>query len=484
MRLSIFLLFLFINGVAFSQETAISEAQLQKYKENQYALDKNYGGMGPMIFKPNFGKGVEITDPWFGVSMLSDVLEFQFAVGKTNLRQPIKEETILPSGDWGSDFGYMMSVGGTVPINALNFGSYKNQLRVFRGHPTVGGAMGWYNFKSTNQYNHSKTNLYFLNINPGYRVRLSVGSIEANLNMRLGFHTGGGNYQFYRASGIYPSLTFRMDAMKGLLNPSLVSVSGSLTTVDNVQTDTRYTGSRHTSGGRIDYYTTTTTADVTVTPLNVGVQDVGPYFGIGPKLSFMSPRRSDHINLGRLVGVAAEGRISAFDFGVTLEGGNIGHGSALDFKGENKPSRKLDKTDSEPIGTLNTLNMYATVGFDISPIFLMPFGIIIDKGEATSFLSSSAGFIIGGHYAFGQQYDNPIYAEQFVDDILENDPALLKNKFVDPSDVGGGFLGGYYFAVHIGAVSFKATNYRYYGAPFAGTTMYSVAWKYPLVFDR
>lgn len=221
-----------------------------------------------------------------------------------------------------------------------------------------------------------------------------------------------------------------------------------------------------------------------MTPFNVGVQDVGPYFGIGPKVSFMSPRRSDHINLGRLVGIAAEGRISWADIGVTLEGGNVGHGSALDFKDTNEPRRKLDKGDSEAIGTLNTVNLYTTLGIDISPIFLMPFGIIVEKGEATSFLSSSAGFIIGGHYAFGQRYDKPEYADQFVDDIAKNDPALLKNKYVDPSDVGAGFLGGYYFAVHIGAVSFKATNYRYYGAPFAGTTMYSVAWKYPLAFGR
>lgn len=478
------LFFILIPCLVLSQGP--TEQQLQAFRENQYEIDKNYGGIGPIFFKPGLGKGAEIPEYWYGVSMLSDILEFQFAVGKADKVLPVgysNDPYAPPAGDYGRDFGYMMSVGINHPLNFLTIGSYQNEKRMFRGHPVAGASLGWFNFKESHT-SPGKRSVYFMNFNPGYRIKFPIVSAEFNLNARLGFGStddfSGTGFQFYKGIGFNPSLTLRFDALKGLLNPSMVSVKGSLTTISNVESKTTYTGSTRTSYGRIDRYTTTTTADVTVTPMNLGVQDVGPYFGIGPKMSFMSPRRSTHINMGKLYGVVAEGRGGPIDAGITFEGGNVGHGSVLEFKGENEPRKKLKKTKSEPAGSLSTVNGYLNVGVDISQLFLVPFGIVMDKGEATSFLSASAGIIVGGHYAFNQQYDEEFWETAFDDEIADNDPSLLKNKYVDPSDVGFGYLGGFYFGVHIGAVSFKATNYRYYGAPFASTTMYSVAWKYPL----
>lgn len=478
------LFFILIPCLVLSQGP--TEQQLQAFRENQYEIDKNYGGIGPIFFKPGLGKGAEIPQYWYGVSMLSDILEFQFAVGKADKVLPkgySDSPFDPPAGDYGSDFGYMMSVGINHPVKWLTIGSYQNERRMFRGHMVMGASLGWYNFQES-QTSPGKRTVYFMNFNPGYRIKFPVVSAEFNLNARLGNGSkdifSEADFKFYKGIGFHPSLTLRFDALKGLLNPSMVSAKGSLTTISNVQSKTTYHGSTSTSYGRIEHYTRTTTADVKVTPMNLGVQDVGPYFGIGPKMSFMSPRRSTHINMGKLYGIVAEGRGGPIDGGITFEAGNVGHGSELVFKAVNEPRKKLKKYESEPAGTLTTINGYLSAGVDISQLFLAPFGVVVDKEEATSFLSASAGFIVGGHYAFNQQYDDEIWETAFDEEIDENDPTLLKNKYVDPSDVGFGFLGGFYFGVHIGAVSFKATNYRYYGAPFASTTMYSIAWKYPL----
>lgn len=486
MKRSVLVCFLFSSFV-FGQDSLELK---RKYRENQFEIDKNYGGMGPLLFTPNFGSGVSLPSPWYGVSMLSDVFEIRFALGEVDLVQPRVSKTsdyVYPIGSYGKDFGYMLSVGANFPLKFLTVGAYQSPIRVFRGHPTFGAHFSYYNFKEgTNE--PGKTSIYALSINPGYRVRFPFGSVEFNLDTRLGFTLvddfAGTGYNFYKAAGISPTFTLRFDAFKGILNPSMVSVAAQQATVSNVQSTTTRTGTRYSGNTRIETYTTYTTADVTVSNFNIGIQDIGPYIGVGPKYSFMSKRRGNHINIGQLYGVALEGRAAFADFGLTLEGGTIGHGSALEYKDDFEPRRKLDKSQSTPAGDLNMFNFYTNLGIDISQFFLVPFGLVVDKGEATSFLSASAGIIVGGHYAFDQQYDTPELAASFAADIVANDPEQLKNKFVDPSDVGLGYLGGVYFGVHIGALSFKATNYRYYGSPFASTSMYSVAWKFPILYDK
>ncbi len=485
MRFCVF--FLLISFSLNAQDKAELKAN---YRENQFKIDKNYGGMGPLLFKPNLGTGAETPNPWYGVSMLSDIFEIRFALGEVDRVQPISNKTsdyTYPIGNYGKDFGYMLSLGANFPIKALAFGAYQSPTKVLRGHPTLGAHFDYFNFKEGTK-DPGKSTIYALSINPGYRIRLPFVSVEFNLDSRLGFamvdDISGTGYNFYKGSGFTPTFTLRFDAFKGLLNPSMISAPAQMATVSNIETTTYRTSTRYSGNTRVVSYTTYTTADVTVSNFNVGIQDIGPNIGVGPKFSFMSPRRGNHNNIGRLMGAAIEGRASFADFGFTLEGGTLGHGSELDFKGENEPRRKLDKSKSTPAGTVDMTNFYVNMGIDISQLFLIPFATVVDKGSATSFLSASSGVIIGGHYAFNQQYDSPEIAASFAPTILSNDPSELNNKFFDPSDVGLGYLGGCYFAVHIGALSFKATNYRFYGAPFASTSMFSVAWKYPILYDK
>ncbi len=465
-----------------------SQENKRQYRQNQHKLDQNYGGIGPTFTRPNLGRGVLVPNRWYGANVQTDFVEFEFIVGETQKIQPItkKDEFQFPIADYGNDFGYLITGGVNFPLPILTFGAYQNPVRIFRGHPTLGTNLGYGAFKKADQLS-GKTKLFYWGIKVGYRLRLPAASVEFNLNARLGWSSvddfAGTGFDFYRGSGISPSVTLRFDAFKGIFNPRMVSMSVQQVSVTNVKSETERTGSRYVGNTRYETYTRTTTGDVNVTSGNAGIQDIGPHLGVGPKVSFMNPIRSNYIKPSFLVGVVAEGRASVADFGLTLEGGRVGHGSVLEFKGEGEPRRKLNKKKSDPIGMVNTVNLYANIGIDISPAFLVPFGIVIDKGESTSFFSATAGFNIGAHGAFGQQYNNSSTAVEFETLAQTDNEFNLKEKYLNPAKTGVGLLGGFYFSVQVGAASFKVTNYRYYGAPFASTTMMSIAWRIPVIYD-
>ena len=465
--------------------TSVNSQQTKKsYKENQHLIDRNYGGVGITFMNPNLGKGVTIPKRWYGVNFLSDFFEAEFMMGETNKVQPFvkKDEYQPPLNDYGNDFGYMLTIGANAPINLLNFGAYKSPTTLLRGHPTLGANLGFGRFKHADQ-STGKSSIYFLGLNAGYRVRIPIGSIEVNLKSRLGWSgvddDAGTGYDFYKGTGVTPSITLRIDAMKGLFNTRMVSANVAQTSVTNVKSETNRTSSRYVGQNRIDTYTTTTTGDVSVTSGNIGVQDIGPHFGIGPKVSFMNPIRSRNLRPSYLFGFVGEGRANILDYGFTLEGGNVGHGSALRFTGIDEPKRKLNKKESVPLGSVSVVNLYGNFGFDISPAFLVPFGIVIDKGESTSFFTATAGFNLGVHGAFNQQFDNPSVAQFYVYQAQTSDYEV-KDKFLNPAIVGTGVITGLYFSMQVGAASFKVSNLRYYGAPFASTTMLSVAWRFPV----
>ncbi len=466
----------------FSYSQEVTPEMKRDYRENQIELDKNHGGIGIMLYRPGLGDLVSHDQPWVGVNILSDVLELKLGFGKANVNGTIPLGFSFTENIDTREFGAQFAVGANFPLPILTFGAQKSENRVFRGHPVLALEFGTFRFHNINNYSGDAQNsiLYF-GLNPGYRVRVPFGSIELNLNTRLGLSMGD-EPDYYKGAGFYPSITFRIDAMKWHFSPDMVSVPATQTTVSNVKSKTYRTGTRYTgNGGRVEYYTTYTTADVNVQQMNVGVQDIGPHFGIGPKISWMNPRRTAFAPSSFLAGLVAEARGGPIDGGITLEGGRIGHGSELDAKGDepNEFRRKLDKLETYGTGTVNTVNLFANIGFDISPLFLVPFGITMDKGNATSFLSSSAGFIFGGHMSWGQEFEDPTSAELY-DQIILDDQGVNKPKFLDPREGGPGFLGGFYFSVQVGALGFKLTNYRYYGAPLASNTLLSIAWRIPV----
>ncbi len=467
---------LLLSVIRAQQDVQPTAEQIQAFRRNQYEIDKNHGGIGLQAATPKLGPGVQSRYPWYGVNILSDILEIKLLFGEVDKFRPKDPADIAYyTPTVVTDRSFMFSAGVNVPLNILNFGAQHTYNKVLRGHPTARGSFGWYRLGSGNSL--QKSDIYFMDLGLGYRLRLPYASLEFNLDSYFGI-TSQAIPEYYRGIGIVPSLTLRFDALKGLLNPSMVSVAASQVTATNIRTETRRTGTTYNSNGsRTEYYTTTTTADIHVSNFNMGVQDIGPYAGIGPKVSFMSPRKKAFTNPGYLVGVVAEGRGGPLDLGITLEGGRVGLGSAIEGKPDNTYRKKLDRAKSVPVGSTGMVNLYTNVGIDVSQVFLIPFGIAMDKGEATSFLSATAGFNFGMHYAFNAQYD-PGVTETYTG--TPSHPEEVAEKFKNPTDVGFGYLGGFYFSVQVGAMAFKVTNYRYYNAPFASTSMMSIAYRFPI----
>lgn len=480
MRIICTILILF-SAFVHAQDSLVTAEMRKEFRENQHQLDMNHGGMGLMIYKPDLGSIVSYDQPWIGVNILSDIFEFKIGYGQTHVKGTIPYGFSFTEYVDTREFGFQFAAGFSIPMKFLTFGAQHSPMKVLRGHPVVNAEMGAFMMRNHNSYqNEAQNKIYYLGFNPGYRLRIPNGSIELNLNTRLGL-TIGDNDDYYEGFGFYPSLTFRFDALKWKFNPSLVSVPGGMATISNVQTTRVHNRTQYNNdGSRVEYYTEYTTADVNVSSFNAGIQDIGPHFGIGPKISAMNPRRTPYIPQSLLVGVVAEGRGGPMDFGLTLEGGRVGHGSELQTKSDpGKYRKKLDKGETFGMGHISTVNLYLNAGIDISPLFLVPFGIYIDKGESTSFLSATAGVICGGHYTFNQEFINPTISA-YYQNLVQEDAGVSKRKFLDPSVVGPGFLGGYYFSVQVGAMSFKVTNYRYFGAPFASNTMVGLAYRFPI----
>lgn len=481
--------FLLLPLSAFGQLDTTGKTDLEsirRYKQAQRELDHTHSGIGVTFYKPALGKIVTSDKSWVDINVLSNFLEMRFGFGKCVVNGIPKSDGF---GDVSIDYdhaylnavGYNTYVGVNFTLPFLTFGRQLSPTDVFRGTPTVSGGLGYMNFADRKDGFDSKAKLMYLSVNPGYRVRVPFGSIEANLNFRLGL-TAGENDNYFNGSGIYPSITARFDGLMWKYNPDMVSVPMSMVTVTNASSTTTHTGTTYTSTSRIDTYTTTYTGDVHVTNSNVGIINIGPHVGIGPKISFMNPRRETYIPTGKLFGVVAEGRFSAFDIGFTIEGGKVGHGGKLVVKDEeeNTYRKKLYKKELDGQGTLNTFNVYTQLGFDVTSGILAPLGIVLDKGDATSFFAFTAGVNLGVHFSGNQRYINAADEQRYLDAIA-NDEKNTKPKYLSPAEAKAGFLGGVYFSAQAGAMCFKITNYRYYGAPFASTTMLSLAYRIPIL---
>lgn len=477
--LGIAFILMLLPQVAISQQ-GLTEEQLKAWKEEnkeaQRDLDVNHGGVGFSLSKPYLAEGMTTAKPWFGVDILSDIIHVKFAMG----------QCFVPGKEYIGDrnfFGTQMSAGLIYPLKFLSFGNQYTYDKVFRGHPIIGGDLGMYNFRLKDAPGGDPLfRLFYLGVNPGYRIRFPYGSIDFNLNLYGGFRFGT-SYDNFNAFGWNPTVTLRLDALKWRYDPDLVTVDGTFSSIQNFKKgETRIVGSHYDqyTGSVTTEYETDYSYDVNVQNMSFGVQDIGSHFGIGPKISYMNPKRTYFVPASYLFGIVGEGRWSYLDYGVTLEGGKIGHGGKLEVKDESegKYRRRLVSSFDQGYGTINTVNLYVNYGLDISPLIVGLMGYSIDKGDATSFFTTTAGFISGIHASFGQQFSDPSDVA-YYDMIMSMNQNNAKEKFLNPAKIGPGFLGGFYFSFQVGALSVKFTNYRYYGSPFASNSLISVAYRIP-----
>lgn len=460
---------LFGSFSTMAQRNNLSKEEKKQKRKIEHKLDKSHGGIGATIYMPQFSPNVSTPTPWYDVNALFDVTELKFGFGTSFFKDN--------NGFLREDFGTHIYAGVNYPITLGAFGRQKSPLIVYRGHPVLAGGVGVYNFREkTKPSARFNDRVWYLGINPGYRFRFPGASIEANFNMNLDF--AGKNKisvdGLHKRFTFYPSVTVRLDALKWYYNPKMVQVEGTMTTTSN------HRSSSYRSG---NYIYTITTYDVTVSPITMGIQDIGFHVGVGPKYSFMNPARSNHIPTSNLFGVAAESRLAILDASLVIEGGKIGHGGLLEMKNKTKKvpyKRKLNKNETTTgLGTANTFNFYGQAGIDITSMILSLAGISISKGSATSYLGLTAGVNFGLHHTWNQEFVNPSDAFTYDQRLVQNN-GEAKEKFIDPRKGGFGYLGGFYISMQVGALNFKITNYKYYGAPFASTTMFSVAYRFPI----
>lgn len=460
------------NKFSLLGATLLDKESRKRRRNAEHKIDKQHGGIGIAMYSPILGKNFQ-TGLWTEANLLTDVLEFKLGFGRT-VATGFGKKYVKKNGETrinDSLYGMNLYVGGNIPLKFGDFGTQASWFKVLRGHPIISAGAGMMAFTQKSDYRRfASTYLWYAGVSPGYRFRFPLGSLDVNFNMQFSLKSGAvkdyfGWFQFY------PSATLRLDALKQYYDPKTVTVHGSITSTEN------YRSSSWVSGG---YRYTVTTYDVVTRPMSLGIQDIGFHIGVGPKFSYMAPKKESYIPTSFMGGVAVEGRAAFVDFGVTLEGGKIGHGGKLIVKSNEKHTyrRKLDRNETDGLGTVNTFNFYSQIGIDLTSIIASLAGISISKGSATSFFAFTGGINVGGHYTWGQQFLHAGDATKY-DQLVAANPET-KAKFLDPRQTGIGYLGGFYVNAEIGALSFKITNLRYYGAPFASTTMFSITYRFPV----
>jgi len=464
---------------AFAQNDSLDKVRHREALEAERTayrnLDVSYGGIGFSFSRPVMPKVNGSSMPWVGIDVLSDIITVKFATGRVSLDSA--------GYDPGMDaYVNQGSVGMSFPLTRMTFGTYNSNSSLFRGHPVIGGELGYIGFR--NQLGPSGdpySRIYYLGINPGYRVRLPFGSLDFNLNLFLGVDSQSRDN--VPGIGMNPSLTFRLDALKWRYDPDYIDVDATITSIRNVQKSDPYISKYELnpySGIEAAEVSVDYTYDVSVQKTTMGVQDIGAHVGFGPKFSYINPVRTDYIPASYMVGVVGEGRFSYFDGGVTLEAGRVGHGGALETKSESEGTyrRRLIKSYEQGQGHLGMVNMYVNYGLDLSPLILGLMGYTLDMGDATSFFAITGGFISGLHVPFAQSFNDDADAA-FYQNRIDNNVMDTKEQYLSPAVIKPGYLAGYYLAFQVGAMCAKISNYRYFGAPFASNTMLSLAYRIP-----
>lgn len=458
------LVFFFVFGIAYSQSD---------YSKNQKKLDLNHTGIGFELIRPNFGPRIMVEKNWVGFNFLADVLDARFSFGEVLLSEPVLGFTDnKPAPVYAGRYSYGANyyIGALFPFSNLRAGNQVSSLNMKRIHPVLGVGFGGTTFKQQSNLN-LKDAFYYMGVNLGVRLRLPVITIEPNINFNLGIQTGENNDAFKYYS-VMPSVIFRFEGRKQYLDPSLVSVPSQQVSVSNYRsTTTERTYTRY-DGTRMKETTTYSSADVKVTSGTVGIQDIGPFAGIGFKYSMNGLRKSDYLPRGQLLGGVIHAKGGPLYMGFTMEGGRIGHGSEI--RNPDKWFKKVDRNEDYAPGTYNNFQTYFDLGMDISPALLAVLGMVREETNATSYSSVIAGYSFGFAAVFNQRFDNETSALNELNTINE------RTKFNDPTMAKSGYVGGWFLGIEIGVLSFKAQGFKYRNAPLANNTFYSLAYRIPI----
>lgn len=448
---------------------AIDKDLRKQRRKEQRNADITISGIGFELSKPKIGPASVFNKTWKGVNILYTFLEFGVSHGEINF------DPGYGYGSYYADktyYGRRYYLGFNIPISGLGIGTYKNYNRVFRIHPTLQIAFGSYAIWKRANKRDKTTSPYFA-MSPGVRLRLPYCSFDVRLNASVHALSNGDLEDYFKIFSTYPSFVLRFDGLYQFFNPKGVSVNATSYQIKDIssqtQSHTTYRGNQ-----KVTVETTTSSMTVSSQAKKVVLDDIGPYFGIGPRYTFSLPYIREYSNTGGMFGVGMHGRASSFLFGLNMEGGRIGHASTFKRDADKNKFKLIDKTQDYGRGSLKTFNMFFDVGIDLTAGAMAMLGTVVEENKATGFFSLNGGYSFGFSIISGQRFDNDSTA------LLEYSQLKDPDKRTDPRESKSGYLGGFFLGVDVGAVNFRIQAYRFRGAPLASQTFYSVTYRLPL----
>jgi len=179
-------------------------------------------------------------------------------------------------------------------------------------------------------------------------------------------------------------------------------------------------------------------------------------------------------------------RKSNFLFGLNIDVGRIGHGSALEkgVKGTeadgNNFEGKVRRDSYKGIGSLSVFNILMDFGVNMNNLLLAAGGTGVAYNEATSFLSFNLGYSIGFGIVGAQRFENPENSIQHYNQLNTSNQNLYQRDntyFEDPRNSKAGFVGGSFISCDIGHASARMQWYRYRRSPVAKGLVFFLAWR-------
>lgn len=458
-------------------QTLSAQMTSKEIRKAQWKGDMTNSGVGLTFYKPKFTDELNPIGQWQGINLLFGVFHIGIEQGYLYQSQvsPIANKESRASNFY---------LGASLPLPFLTLGKYRSYNNSFRMHPIAN-----FNLSRLRSYKNEEIDvkLFALQGSLGYRVRMPFMSLDVTMNIHQGLIMPNQNSDNYAQFAFYPMLTVRWDGLMDKFKPTFRSV-------DAVQTKSSVTGqSRTTTNERIngaDYRVTRTTTSyqVTSTPVTVAILDIGKYKGIGPKLAVNGFRSLAFRDNTMLVGIQGLYRYNAVVLGGTIEAGKIGHGSVLEER-KNKGTasegnnfyRRLDRSKNQGMGSYTAANVMVDFGFDFSSLKYGLFGLQVADNDATPYTSLSVGYSFGLNMMFNQQFVNASSSESYYENLnTQNQLSYQRDNtyFEDPRSAKFGLMGGWFLSCDIGHASLRMQWYKYRRAPLANGLLFSVAWRF------
>ncbi|MCR9171297.1 MAG: hypothetical protein NXI10_02310 [bacterium] len=482
---------LLITLLVFFVDSAFAQSKydsLQQSKKELRELAFAHTGMGITTTFPRFGDAIQNEEPWRAFNINYGYFDLNVGFCRANFISSAVSQDAQPGGfditvegfnPYETRYGRWWSFGSQVPISDWGLGKAKSYARTWRLMPSIGLHFGSYKYWSV--YGGKKEredDFNYISITPGVRLQAPFVTADFNIDFCGGI-TDNPHLKKWGITGIIaPRFTLRADAMLTLFNPK-----ASYFDYTNVHVTSSHTSTETYREGNFIYKRTTTYYTATTSTGRAAFMDIGPFVGIGPKITFQPPHFEKHSTPTRLYGLVTHMRVGPMSLGLNFEGGRLGHASQVESNvtAEDKywKYKFVDRASTYGKGSMGVFQSYLDIGVELNSLLLALGGMYVnERGSGTPFFAASVGYSLGGYAVFNQQFTYEGAESQYQNlDPEEN------TNFNNPMLSKGGYLGGWYFALDIGALQFRYQSFRYRRAPLASTHVWSIAYRFPFLMN-